>query len=258
MSTDPDSLENIFISHTGKVSDKWDIYIKEYSRILHPYRDKPVGILEIGIQNGGSLEIWDKYFKNCNYILGVDINNDCKALQFKTTKISTIVADINTQETEELILEKFSSFEIIIDDGSHTSGDIIKSFCRYFKHLSDDGIYIIEDMHCSYWKKFGGGINEEYSAVSFLKLLIDTINYEHWESNEPRGKILDSFAAHYNITIDEETITHIYSIEFLNSLCIIKKKSPDKNILGKRIISGEVADVWDGALLLKNLKQTTE
>lgn len=256
MNIDPGSLENIFLSHTGKVSDKWDIYIKEYSQIFYPYRDKPVGILEIGIQNGGSLEIWDRYFKNYNYILGVDINNACKALQFETNKISIIVADINTQETEYLILEKFNSFEIIIDDGSHTSGDIIKSFCRYFKHLSDGGIYIIEDMHCSYRKNFGGGVNEGYSAISFLKLLIDAINYEHWESTEPRGQILDSFATHYNITIDEEPITHIYSIEFINSLCIIKKKTPNNNTLGKRIISGEIADVWDGALLLKNKNKT--
>lgn len=253
MSINEYSLENIFSSHTGKVSDKWEIYIKEYNRILYPYKDQPVGILEIGIQNGGSLEIWDRYFKSSTHIIGVDINTACEKLQFNTNKIKIIVGDINTQETENLILENFSNFDIIIDDGSHTSADIIKSFCRYFKHLSDDGIYIIEDIHCSYWKNFGGGIDESYSAVSFLKLLIDTINNEHWENSEPRTKILNLFSAQYNISIEDESISHIYSIEFLNSLCIIRKKLPSNNKLGKRIISGEIADVWDGALLLKDL-----
>ena len=58
------TLKQIYVEHTGKVSDKWSIYLSEYDRILSEYRHKPLCMLEIGIQNGGSLEIWSKYFTN--------------------------------------------------------------------------------------------------------------------------------------------------------------------------------------------------
>ena len=56
------SLFELYREHQGKVSDKWSIYLSEYDRLFSSYRDRPVRMLEIGIQNGGSLEIWSKYF----------------------------------------------------------------------------------------------------------------------------------------------------------------------------------------------------
>ncbi len=56
------SLEQTRLEHNGKVSDKWELYVNEYDRIFSPYRDRPLNLLEIGIQNGGSLEIWPTYF----------------------------------------------------------------------------------------------------------------------------------------------------------------------------------------------------
>jgi len=43
---------------TGKVSDKWDSYLPIYDRLFGPRKDDAIGLLEIGVQNGGSLEIW--------------------------------------------------------------------------------------------------------------------------------------------------------------------------------------------------------
>jgi len=55
------TLQELYRLHAGKVSDKWSLYLDEYDRLLTPYRDKPIRLLEIGIQNGGSLEIWDEF-----------------------------------------------------------------------------------------------------------------------------------------------------------------------------------------------------
>ena len=51
------TLHQLYSKHNGKVSDKWSLYLMEYDRLLNDYRDKPMRLLEIGIQNGGSLEI---------------------------------------------------------------------------------------------------------------------------------------------------------------------------------------------------------
>ena len=49
-------------------------------------------------------------------------------------------------------MNKFKSFDIIIDDGSHLLSDIVKSFNFFFQYLNSGGYYIIEDFkHPNYY-----------------------------------------------------------------------------------------------------------
>lgn len=232
------SLYQLYAEHTGKVSDKWSIYLSEYDRIFSIYRHTPISMLEIGIQNGGSLEVWNKYFSNIQTIIGCDINPDCSNLKYEDPKISVIVGDANTEETQKKILQLSPSFNIIIDDGSHTSSDIIESFAAYFPVLSNEGIFVVEDLHCSYWKEFEGGLFEPMSSIAFFKRLADIVNHEHWGLNLSRTDLLTGFFNTYKIQIDESVLQQIHSIEFINSICIIRKKAVENNILGTRFIAG--------------------
>lgn len=63
------SLAQLYATHEGFVSDKWDIYLSEYERLFNRLRSEPVSVLEIGVQNGGSVEIWSKYFPNATSII---------------------------------------------------------------------------------------------------------------------------------------------------------------------------------------------
>jgi len=137
------TLEELHLQHTGKVSDKWSSYLGIYNQILKSYRNKNVRLLEIGVQNGGSLEIWAKYFSNAKLIVGCDINPQCGTLNYDNSKIHLLVGDANSYEVQNKVVELSKSFDIIIDDGSHYSSDIIKSFSRYFPLLEDGGVYII-------------------------------------------------------------------------------------------------------------------
>jgi glycosyltransferase involved in cell wall biosynthesis len=243
MKTKKPSLRDLFAAHTGKVSDKWDIYISEYDRLFQPYRDEPVRLLEIGIQNGGSLEVWNKYFAKAKKIVGSDIDLACEQLKFDDPKIAVVVADANTDDAEKRILAESNVFDLIIDDGSHRSGDIVRSFARYFKHLADGGLYIAEDLHCSYWQDFEGGIFQPYSSIAFFKRLADTVNYEHWGVDKTRIELLDTFSREYHVSLDETTLANVHSVEFINSMCVIKKASPTYNVLGQRFIAGTQAVV---------------
>ncbi|MEM5815918.1 MAG: CmcI family methyltransferase [Candidatus Aenigmatarchaeota archaeon] len=233
-------LQEIFYSHNGKISDKWELYIDVYEGIFRTYRDQANIILEIGVQNGGSLEIWAKYFHRATHIIGCDIDPKSKELQFDDNRIKVINADATSKEfIEELkLIIGDKKIDIIIDDGFHTAQDIIRSFCNLFHLLSDGGLYIIEDLYTSYWNTFNGGLFEPTSALSFFKRLVDVVNWESWSLLGRRTDVLRPFMDVYGIEISDIQLSHIHSIEFYNSLCIIRKQKPDRNKLGRRIIVG--------------------
>jgi O-antigen biosynthesis protein len=232
------TLSQLYHEHQGKLSDKWSLYLDELDRIIEPYRDQRIRLFEIGVQNGGSLEIWGRYFANAEIILGCDNDPKIRSLTYTDPRIRVVVGDANSDECETEILHQATSLDVIIDDGSHVSGDIIKSFARYFPHLNEHGLYIVEDLHSSYWANFGGGLHAPLSAMAFFKRLADVLNHEHWRINKARTSIIKGFAKSLGIQFDELDLARIHSIEFLNSLCVIKKSSPDKNTLGRRFISG--------------------
>ncbi len=237
------TLEAIYADHTGKVSDKWSIYLIEYERIFSQYRHKPLSLLEIGIQNGGSLEILAKYFQQGRQFVGSDINPDCAKLVFDDPRISFVLGDANTDKAQSAIQGIAPSFEIILDDGSHRSNDIVKSFARYFPLLLDGGVFIIEDLHCSYWAEFEGGLFDPYSSLAFFKKLTDVINHEFWGIPKQRASVLKGFFSKYDILIGEETLQQIHSIEFINSMCVIKKMEHVRNVLGPRFVAGQLEAV---------------
>ena len=62
---------------TGKVSDKWDSYLPVYDRLFALRKDDAIDLLEIGVQNGGSLEIMSQFFINAKRLVGCDIDPRC-------------------------------------------------------------------------------------------------------------------------------------------------------------------------------------
>ncbi|WP_410209792.1 class I SAM-dependent methyltransferase [Aquirhabdus sp.] len=235
------ALYQFYAEHRGKVSDKWSIYLREYDRLFADYRNKSIDLLEIGIQNGGSLDIWGHYFPHAQKIIGCDINPDCAKLVYGDQRISVIIGDANSSSTFSAIKQISSDFDLIIDDGSHQSGDIVKSFALYFPQLRDGGLFVAEDLHCSYWKEFEGGLFSPFSSIAFFKRLADIINHEHWGLDIARAELLTGFFSQYGLVIDEVTLASIHSIEFINSICVIRKSPADQNILGTRFIAGTLA-----------------
>ena len=231
------SIKDLYQKHRGKVSDKWSIYLDVYEEKLNQFQKLPIKLFEIGILNGGSLEIFSKYFSNAKLILGCDIDPKCKNLQYRESNIKVIVGDVNAESTKNEV-NKFDKFDLIVDDGSHNSDDIVKTFCNYFNHLKDGGLFIIEDLHCSYWREHKGGLFYPISSINFFKKLVDIINYEHWGIDKKKEWLLRGFTSNYKIDIANLAFDQIHSIEFFNSLCFIKKKPHQYNKLGKRVVVG--------------------
>jgi GT2 family glycosyltransferase len=235
----PKTLGELYRTHTGKVSDKWSSYLPVYEEAFAPLQGRKVSLLEIGIQNGGSLEIYSQYFPSFEKLVGCDINPNCEKLKYQDPRIRVVVGDANTDKTEKRILEIVDSFDIILDDGSHTSADIIRAFARYWKHVRPGGIFIAEDLHCSYWQDYSGGLYDPFSSISFFKALADVIHQEHWGLRAGPSKRLEKFALYYGLAFDDQELQAVHAVEFFNSQCLIRKEPAEKNRLGHRILAGQ-------------------
>jgi hypothetical protein len=232
------TLAEHYQAHKGLVSDKWALYLFEYERLFTAYRKKPINLLEIGVQNGGSLEIWANYFANAKRIVGCDINPACAQLRYTSLITNVVVGDINEAETLATVFKYAEQYDIVIDDGSHTSPDIIHTFCTLFPHVTHGGLFIAEDLHCSYWRKFSGGLYEPRSAMAFFKALADITNVEHWGiKGHTRRRVLAPFGITEELT--EALLAEIHSVEFVNSMCVIKRQPAEQNLLGPRCVAGE-------------------
>jgi hypothetical protein len=151
-------------------------FLKIYENYFSSLKNKKINILEIGVYEGKSLMIWKSYFPNAN-IVGIDI----QSYNFKIERIETFVGDQTDLKFLSGLLKKYRNFDVIIDDGSHISKDIIKSFTFLFDFLVDGGLYVVEDLQTSYFPRYGGSrinLKKNNTSINFFKSLIDSGNYE--------------------------------------------------------------------------------
>ena len=233
---------------TGKVSDKWDSYLPVYDRLFGPRKDDAIDLLEIGIQNGGSLEIWSQFFVNARRLVGCDINPRCAGLKYSDKRISVVVGNANESGIRARIQHIAAKYDFIIDDGSHTSEDIFQSFVLYFSMVRPGGIYVVEDTHTLYWPKYGGDLHSPRTATSFFKLFADLVNYEHWKESSTIEDLLGRFFKTSSLP-EELSAGWVDSIEFRNSMIIIRKaRTATHAKVGKRLITGTEAMVEESIL----------
>jgi hypothetical protein len=209
-------------------------------------KDQPLRILEIGVQAGGSLEVWAEYFKTATLIIGCDIDHACGALRYDDPRIKVLIGDINTPETLQSLAALTDTLDVVIDDGSHHSSDIIRSFVQLFPRLAEGGTYLIEDLHCSYWESYGGGLYDPFSAIAFFKKIVDLVNRPAWGVDVDVKDFLAEFSAILGDASQDTATTEtdwrfledIHSIEFVNSICVIHKRAASHNVLGPLVLSG--------------------
>ena len=152
-------------------------FIEIYEKYFKEIRNNEINILEIGIDKGDSLRIWRDYFPNAK-ICALDIDEK----DFKIDGVEFFFGDQSNEIFLKTIINKYRSFDIIIDDGSHISKHIISSFNYLYPYLNNNGFYIIEDLQTSYIPRYGGSrlrLNKFNTSMNFIKRLTDCINYEH-------------------------------------------------------------------------------
>ncbi len=169
-------IERYFWSNNGTAIDKWHSYLPVYDRYFAPFKDKAPRMLEIGVQNGGSLEMWRDYFGPDATIFGIDIEPACAKLNGVAGQVR-----IGSQADPTFlksVIDEMGGVDIVLDDGSHVMPHIRTSLQTLFPRLPKGGLYFIEDLACCYWGGFQGGRGRPGTTFEMAKALMDDMH--HW------------------------------------------------------------------------------
>ena len=204
-------LEKYFRSNKKRLINKWIHYFDIYHRHFERFRGKPITVVEFGVSQGGSLQMWRSYFGRKARIYGVDIDPRCADLGGRRTKV--FIGDQADREFLRSIAAEVGPIDVLIDDGGHRMRQQIATFEELYPHVKEDGVFLVEDMHTSYWKGFGGGYRRPGTFMEYAKGLTDQLNA--WHSRE------DGFA------VDEFTRT-TKSMHFYDSIVVFEKGAVEK------------------------------
>jgi hypothetical protein len=153
---------------------KWLHYIPAYEAALGGLRDRPLRMLEIGVDRGGSLDAWSRYFGPAATIVGIDINPWCA--QFDDPARHRYVRIGGQQDPVFLgaVVDELGPFDVILDDGSHRPAHMNASFRHLFDAgLAPNGLYLAEDLQTNYWFGFRD------AKVSFVDLAAGVVDEMH-------------------------------------------------------------------------------
>jgi hypothetical protein len=141
--------------------------------------------------------MWKDYFGPEARIIGVDIDPKCASLG--SEQVEVILGDQDDRGFLRSLREEVGSVDIVIDDGGHRMSQQIRTFEELWPAVTDGGVYLIEDLHTSYWPEYGGGVGNPDTFISLVKELIDRMHAWH---------------ARDQVTVDDYTRTikgmHVY------------------------------------------------
>lgn len=180
-------LAEIFSANRGGAVQKWHHYIPIYDRYFSKFRGQDVRFLEIGVSLGGSLQIWRKYFGSDAIIYGIDIDEECRKFDGQAARVR-----IGSQ-TDPLflnkVIEEMGGVDIILDDGSHQMAHIKASLMHLYPKLSLGGVYMVEDLHTSFWRGFGGGKNSKNNFFRFIDKLVNDMHVWYYQGKREMPSI---------------------------------------------------------------------
>lgn len=175
-----------YFDNVGKSSDKWEPYFEIYDRHLHHVKNMTdVSLVEVGVQKGGSLEMWANWLASRmpdRYdVEGIDIDPECAKHVYDNKNIKVTIGDQSSNVFWNEWLKTKEKIDIFIDDGGHYMDQQILTFEKIFPKLSPGGVYICEDTHTSYMSGNGGGLKRKGTFIEYAKWYIDVLHRDWHE-----------------------------------------------------------------------------
>ena len=168
------SLWQDFMGNNDEIIDKWRHYFPTYERYLSPWIDRGVTMLEIGVSKGGSLKMWQRYLGPYATIIGIDIDPSCA--KFESPGIHVRIGDQSDTGFLARVIDEFGVPDIVLDDGSHHMDHVIPTFEFLYPQMTQNSVYIVEDLHTAYLKEYGGGTTSERNFLIYARKAIDQMN----------------------------------------------------------------------------------
>ncbi len=171
-----------------------EVYQREFEKI----RESAKKVVELGVHEGQSINIWREFFINAE-IVGIDCQlnraeiddyNRVKLLQFTIgDKSDKDLIDFSNDNTD---------IDLFIDDGSHSMKDQQVVFAKVFKSIKSGGIFVLEDLHTS--------VSVKNDPNSIWKSEKDTITLDMLEHFNETGKIISDYMTEDECRYLEENI----------------------------------------------------
>lgn len=202
-------LLEIYTTNLGGVVHKWHHYLPLYDRYFSKFRGGEVRFLEIGVSKGGSIQMWRKYFGNSAIIYGIDINPECAKYNGDAGQIR--IGSQDDYKFLKSVIDEMGGIDIVLDDGSHQMAHIRSTLLKLFPHLSEGGLYMIEDLHCAYWRNFGGGYGVKMNFFRLVDKLIDDMHRWYHASGQKIPEVSSQCTGihiHDSITVLEKGPVH--------------------------------------------------
>jgi len=133
------------LMYGGCHSDTCHNYTPTYYEMFRGREDKVKRVIEVGINAGSSLRMWEEFFPNAE-IYGLDINQRCL---FDAGRIKCFFADQGSPESLKAAVQKIGGtplFDLIIDDGSHEYTHQLVTANTLLPFVQTNGYYVIEDI----------------------------------------------------------------------------------------------------------------
>ena len=213
-------LEVYFKNNNRRLIHKYLHYFDVYDRHFSRFRGQEITILEIGVSQGGSLQMWRNYFGPRAKIYAIDIDPRCKSMEEENIQI--FIGSQSDRNFLREIVKTIPEVDILIDDGGHTMKQQIISFEELFGHIKQNGVYLCEDCHTSYWWDYGGGYKRRGSYIEYTKNWIDHINAFHSKSNR--------------LKVNDFTL-NVKSLHYYDSIVVVEKSkisAPVNSMTGNR------------------------
>lgn len=209
-------LDNLAIQSGADKGSFYHNYTEIYAKYFASIKNDPIKFLEIGIYKGASVKMWEEYFKNADlHFMDITLAN-CQ--YFSQRSHYHLCNQESVPALEKFIQVTGGNFDVIVDDGGHTMNQQVTSFKVLFPHVKSGGMYIIEDLHTSYWSSFSD--KKPLNTMAFLKSLLDDVNFVGARTGRASHLAIDpSIANEMNIYREQ-----IASIHFYDSVAIIIKR----------------------------------
>jgi len=221
-------------------------YFHIYETHFAPLRasGKPLRMLELGVQSGGSLEMWKSYFGESLELHGVDINPACMRLNDPKRKITIHLGATSDSEFMEDLARKLAPLDIVVDDASHHSADIMAALVHLFPVIRlqppsgqlgprpawgpHGGLYVVEDLHTNYWinGEFKEGPGNPATFIEQAKRYVDQMHADHaynW-TDPASGRSLKSPSMGMRLMAPTDALSKtIVGMHFYPSVVVLQK-----------------------------------
>lgn len=188
----------------GPAATKYAHYLTVYHRHLQHLRGRDdIAMLEIGVGQGGSLQMWRRYLGPGAQLFAVDVDPRCVAMG-QLANATVFVADQSDPEALRRVRREIEArvpsgrLDVLLDDGGHTMTQQLTTLRELFDLVRvDGGLYAVEDLHTAFWEEYeGGDTTSRSNFLGELKHMIDELHGFHFRPRNPTSFTRTVFALH--------------------------------------------------------------